>query len=148
MTIRTRLKGVVASLAMEATLEAVRGYLLELLEPVTPEHVYRAIKEDADPWDYTQKRVRNRGMYWARKLRRYQDRLTPSLVLEWLRKDRPDLASLILNMGPEGRSWLAKRTQGIKNSLWPPLKLKLKEMPKTETEEKAEEAKEKKFKML
>lgn len=130
------LRRVVGSLAMEAVLEAVRGYLQELLKDVTPEHVYQAIEEDADPWEYAPSRVRSRGRHWARKLRKYQDRLTPELVLKWLRSDRPDLASLIINSGRPGTLWLGGRTESIKLNLWPPLKggLKLVEKPEVTDE--------------
>ena len=113
-------KRIVASLAMEAVLEGVRGYLEELLRPVTPEKLYKAIQEDADPWEYAPSRVRRRGRTWARKLRKYQDRLNPQLVLEWLKADRPDLGSLVENMGPKGTKWLARMTESIKKQLWPP----------------------------
>lgn len=134
---RRGVKRVVASLAMEVVLEGVRGYLGEQLKPVTPEHLYQAIKEDADPWEHVPARVRRKGSIWARKLRRYQDRLTPELVLEWLKKDRPELGSLIENMGAEGKKWLAKWTERIKERLWPPeprLKLVPKEMFEAEEE--------------
>lgn len=114
-----RLKHVVVELAMEGVLEAVRGYLDEKLKPVTPEHLYKAIKEDADPWDYADKQVKIRGRRWAQKLRKRKNRLTPELVLEWLKKDRPDLASLIINMGSEGKKWLVRWTERTKNKLWP-----------------------------
>lgn len=113
-------KRVVASLAMEVVLEGVRGYLEELLKHITPEQLYESIKEDADPWEHAPGKVKRRGKIWARKLRKYQDRLTPRLVLEWLQADRPDLHSLIINMGPKGTKWLVRMTEGIKERLWPP----------------------------
>ena len=109
-----------SSIAMEAVLEGVRGYLEELLRPVTPEQLYQAINQDADPWEYAPSRVKRRGSTWARQLRKYQDRLTPQLVLYWIKADRPDLGSLIENMGSKGTKWLARRTESIKEQLWPP----------------------------
>ena len=107
-----------ASIAVEAVLEGVRGYLEELLRPVTPEDLYRAIQEDVDPWDFAPSRVRRRGSRWAREMRKYQDRVTPQLVLSWLQADRPDLHNLIINIGPKGTKWLARRTENIKEQLW------------------------------
>jgi hypothetical protein len=118
--VKSGVKRVVASLAMEVVLEGVRGYLDELLKPLTPEDLYKAIKEDADPWNAAPSKVKRRGSIWARKLRKYQDRLTPELVLDWLKEDRSDLHNLIINMGPEGTKWLARRTKSIKTQLWPP----------------------------
>lgn len=113
-------KKVVASIAMEAILEGVRGYLEELIRPLTPEQLYEAIQQDVDPWEYAPSKVKRRGSTWTRQMRKYQDRLTPQLVLDWLKADRPDLGSLIENMGPKGTKWLARRTESIKNHLWPP----------------------------
>lgn len=120
MSANRRIKRVVASIAMEGLLEVIRGYIEELLRPVTPEHLYTAIQEDADPWEYAPAKVRRRGSTWARQLRKYQDRITPQLVLEWLRADRPDLHNLIINMGSKGTKWIARMTEGIKEHLWPP----------------------------
>lgn len=126
-------KRVVASLAMEVVLEGVRGYLEEILRPVTPEHLYKAIQEDTSPWDNAPTRVKRRGRIWARKLRKYKDRLTPQLVLEWLQADRPDLHNLIINLGKKGMKWLAKWTEEIKERLWPPGGLKrVKKAPEEE----------------
>lgn len=137
------IKRVVASLAMEVVLEGVRGYLDELIKPLTPEDLYKAIMKDIDPWEHAPMRVRRRGSTWAHKLRKYQDRLTPELVLDWLKTDRPDLASLIENMGPKGTKWLARRTTEIKERLWPPeggLKLVRKGVEEEEPSEQPEEA--------
>ena len=105
---------------MEGVLEVVRGYLDELLRTVTPEKLYSAIQQDIDPWENAPVKVRKRGSTWARKMRKYQDRLTPQLILSWLQADRPDLHNLIINMGSTGTKWLARRTESIKKQLWPP----------------------------
>ena len=109
-----------ASIAMEALLEGIRGYLEELLRPLTPEQLYDAIQRDVDPWEYAPPKVKRRGSTWARNMRKYQDRLTPQLVLSWLHADRPDLHNLIINTGPKGTKWIARMTFGIKEHLWPP----------------------------
>ena len=113
------LKRVVGSLAMEVVLESVRGYLEELLKDVTPEDLYKAIQEDEDPWEHAPPKIRRRGSKWARNLEKYQDRITPQVVLDWLKADRPDLHSLIVNMGPKGTKWLTRRTRNFKEQLWP-----------------------------
>ena len=112
-------KRVMASVAMEAVLEGVRGYLMELLSDTKPEDLYKAIQEDTDPWDFAPSRVKRVGGKWAREMRKYQDRITPQLVLSWLQADRPDLHSLIINMGPTGTRWRGKRVRRIKKQLWP-----------------------------
>lgn len=120
MSAKRGVKRVVASIAMEAVLEGIRGYVEELLRPLTPEQLYEAIQQDADPWEYTPPKVKRRGSTWAQQMRKYQDRLTPQLVLSWLHADRPDLHNLIINMDPKGTRWLARMTEDVKLHLWPP----------------------------
>jgi len=119
---------------MEAVLESVRGYLEELLKPVTPEQLYEAIQQNVDPWKHAPVKVRRKGSTWARNLRKYQNRITPKLVLSWLQADRPDLHNLIINMGPKGTKWLTRMTESIKEHIWPPEE-KLKRVPKAPEKE-------------
>lgn len=119
MSAKRGLKKVVASIAMEVVLESVRGYLEELLTTVTPEKLYKAIQEDEDPWEHAPPKIKRRGSTWARNLEKYKDRITPQLLLEWLKADRPDLHGLIVNMGSPGTKWVARRTENFKEHLWP-----------------------------
>ena len=122
MKLPSSVKRVVESLAMETVLEGVRGYLKRLLRDVTPKHMYKAIAEDADPWDYAPRHVKIRGKRWAHKLRKHKDKLTPELVLDWLKTDHTNLATVVIYSGPKGKRWLAKWTERIKDQLWPPEK--------------------------
>lgn len=119
MSAKRGVKRVVASIAMEVILEGVRGYFEELLNSVTPEKLYEAIKTGVDPWDFAPSKIKRRGSTWVRQMSKYQDRLTPQLVLSWLQTDRPDLHSLIINMGPEGTKWIARKTKDVKLHLFP-----------------------------
>lgn len=119
MSAKRRVKRVVASIAMEAVLESVRGYLEELLRPVTPEALYKAIQENVNPWEQAPPKVKRKGSTWARNFQKYQDRITPQLVLEWLKADRPDLHSLIVNLDSKGTKWVRRMTENIKEHLWP-----------------------------
>jgi len=51
--------------------------------------------------------------------KRAQELLTADLVLQWLSEDRPELASLIINMGEKGKAWLEKDVKKIRKFLWP-----------------------------
>jgi len=104
---------------MEVVLESVRGYFEELLEPVTPELLYEAIQKDINPWEHAPPIIKKKGSTWTRNLKKYKDRITPQLVLDWLKADRPDLHNLIINMGPKGTRWLSRRTELFKEELWP-----------------------------
>ena len=116
---------------------------MELLKSVTPEQLHESIKKNVDPWNAAPSKVKRRGSTWARKLRKYKDRLPPQLVIEWLKADRPDLGSLVENMGSKGTKWLARMTEGIKDRLWPPeergLKLVREGLEEEEPPEEAEE---------
>ena len=119
MSVKSRFLRIGEELAMEAVLEGVRGYLQELMAPVKPEHLAQAIEEDLNPWRYAGPKVRSRGQQWAQKLRNHSDKVTPDLVLEWLKEDRKDLYQVIVSSGPKGRAWLAKWTRSVKEQLWP-----------------------------
>jgi len=111
-------KKVAEKLAVKYGLEAVRGYLIKRIEVVTPDHLYRAIKEGKHVWDVASERDKRRGRFWAKKFAKYKDKLTPKLVIDWLSEDRPDLASLLIHMGKEGGKWLAQEVEFIKAQLW------------------------------
>jgi len=114
------LSKVVEKVAVKYGLEVVRGYLLKRIEKVTPDHIYQAIKDDVRVWPLTIEADRKRGKRWARKFTKYKDQLTVKTVLLWLGEDRPELASVILNMpNKQGIKWLIKEVKEIKNKLWP-----------------------------
>jgi len=116
--LKSFLKTFVYELGIELVgLEAVRGYLLERLRKVTPNDLYKAIKEETSVWEVASEGDKHRGRIWARKFKSVKDRLTPKLVLEWLSKDRPDLA-MVIKLSDGGRNWLKKEVETIKEHLW------------------------------
>jgi len=108
------------------------------MKDVTPDDLYKAIKENTDLWTISPQLLQERGSKWAYQVRRFKDRINAQLVLGWLTEDRIDLASLIVNMGKEGKLWLVDQTENVKNQLWPPEVTRL-VLKRTETEEISEE---------
>lgn len=113
-------------MALEATLEAARGYLLERLKDVTPEDLYDAILTDTHTLNVSEEKDKRFGKRMARKFGKFvykgktvKELLTGDLVLQWLREDLPELASLIINMGDKGKAWLEKDVEKIKRFLFP-----------------------------
>jgi len=98
-------------------LQAVRGYVLRRLRLITPDHIYKAIKERIHVWDVATEKDKTRGKFWARKYKKYSRYFTPKLVMDWLREDRPDLASVILNH-PVGWAWWEREVEHIRRKLW------------------------------
>ena len=119
------IKRIAKEAALEAGLEVCRGYILERLEQVTPDDLYEAIKKGTHTLGVADEKDRKFGRKWAKrfektmfkgkKVRRY---LTPKLVLKWLCEDKSDLASLIINLNPEGMKWLEKDVKKIYGFLW------------------------------
>jgi len=109
------LRLVVERVAVRQGLEAVRGYVLKRLERVTPDDLYLAIKEGKKLWPVLSDADKRRGRIWARRFRKYRDKLTTKLVLMWLCEDRPDLASVILNL-PRKMSlrWLGEQVADLR----------------------------------
>lgn len=112
-------RNIMEELAMEGVLEAVRGYLEEKMRTLTPANLALAIDKDADPWEYTPTDVKSKGAQWAQKLRKHSDKVTPQMVRDWLKEDRPDLYHVIVTKGPKGQAWLVKWTSRVKSQLWP-----------------------------
>jgi len=111
------------NLAADVGLQIIRGYLVERLSSLTPQQLYDAIQRwDTDLWAHTNQEDKLRGQQWAHKYRRFQNHVTGENVYEWLRWDRPDLASCILNT-PKGLEWLEKVVANVKVNLWPPVEI-------------------------
>jgi len=106
---------VVERLAVRYGLEAVRGYVLKRLEGVTPDDLYLAIKGGRRLWPVIPDPDKRRGRLWSRRFGAYMDRLTTKTVLVWLSQDRPDLASVILNLPPKmGMRWLDQQVADLR----------------------------------
>jgi len=120
------LKGIARGLATEAGIEICRGYMIERMRPITTKDLYKAIKDSTHTMGVAEGKDRNFGKKWARvieKLSYKGDRirreyLTAENVLEWLKMDRPDLASLIINMNPAGIEWLREDVKQVYDFLF------------------------------
>jgi len=114
------LSKVAEKIATRYGLEVVRGYLLKRIEEVTPDHIYQAIKDGVSVWPLMIEADKKRAKRWAKRFAKYRDQLTANTVLMWLSEDRPELASVIINMpNKQGIKWLIKEVKEIKSKLWP-----------------------------
>lgn len=114
------LKRVAQKVAVKYGLEVARGFVLKKMEKVTVDDLYKAMKEDIHSWEVADKGTKRKGKRYAKKLRKHKGELTPQRVLQWLSVDRPDLASLILNMPEkEGIKWLREDVEILKNQVYP-----------------------------
>ena len=100
----------------EAMPEIIKGAMLEALieQKVTVEVLVEWIKTDHDLWDLFSPHIGN-NLDMISKLGPYKW-LTSEWLLESIRKERPDLASLILNW-EKASEWLARQLENIKNQL-------------------------------
>ena len=107
-------KNIAKHLAMEGGVEVVRGYVIERMRLVTAADLYKAIKDHTHTLSVAENRDKSFGQKWAKVIEKYtvdgkqlrREMMTPENVLAWLCSDRPDLGSLIINMGAEGKEWL------------------------------------------
>lgn len=114
-------KSIARELATEAGVEVCRGYMLERLRLVSPKDLYKAIKDGTHTLGVSEGKDRNFGRKWSKVIEKFsykgerlqREKLTPSNVLEWLKVDRPDLGSLLLNMGDEGKRWLEEDVKQV-----------------------------------
>ena len=120
-------KAIAKELVTEGGIEVVRGYTLERLRLVKPKDLYNAVKDGTHTLGVAENKDKRFAKRWAgiieklsyngEQLRR--ERLTPENVLTWLRVDRPDLASLLINMGDEGAKWLKDDVKQMYAFLFP-----------------------------
>jgi len=142
------LKSIGRELLAEGGIEVCRGYMIERLRLVTPKDLYNAIKSGTHTMGVTEERDRKFGRRWSKLIEKVsykgerikREYLTGENVLEWLRMDRPDLASLIMNMNPQGMEWLREDVKQVYGFLFsetkpqrkPSLTLVKREQPKKE----------------
>jgi len=120
------LKSIGKQFLVQGGIEVCRGYMRQRLRLVKPKDLYEAIIKGTHTLSVTEQEDRTFGKKWARIIERMnlqgkqirRDMLTAENVLEWLRVDRPDLASLIVNMNPEGMEWLREDVNQIYNFLF------------------------------
>ena len=113
-------------LGIEASLEVARGYLVERLNEITADDLYEAIQSGTHSLGVSSEKDKRFGRKLAKRFRKIlyegrtaRDHLTPELTLTWLREDRPDLASLIINMGEPAKKWLIEDAAQVREFLWP-----------------------------
>lgn len=131
-------KNIAKHLMMETGVEIVRGYVIERMRLVTPDDLYKAIRDQTHTLSVAETKDKNFGQKWAKIIERYsfdgkqlhREMMTPENVFAWLKEDRADLASLILNMGEEGQEWLRVDVDELFKFLFPeskpPLKMAIK----------------------
>ena len=120
-------KNLVKELGTEAGIEVIRGYVLERLRKVTTDDLYYGIKNKMHTMGVTEEKDRNFAKRWVNLMDRLsidgkrleKEDLTPENVLIWLKEDRPDLASLIINIGAEGKAWLEEDVKQVFKFLFP-----------------------------
>ena len=119
------LKRIGEELALEGSLEVCRGFLLERLRQVSPDDLYKAIVDNVHTMDVAEKKDRTFSEKMAKRFRdlsymgkKAQEHLAPELVLEWLKEDRVDLASLLINMKEKGIDWLREDIKQVREFLF------------------------------
>jgi len=109
-------------LGISAATEIVRGYLTAQLKNVTPNDLYISIIEDRDLWSVTPDKMKKAGHSfkgtYGKLFKQYEENITTELILKWLKKDRLDLFSTIINMPDnKGIIWLNVQVQKIKQQI-------------------------------
>jgi len=119
MSILESTKQFFTELGVQFAADIIQGYVLHMLEDFTAEDCYRAITDDIDLWtvipdkekDYLHFSLVRR---FKPHILKYADRITPEMVLTWLRKKRPDFASVIENYpDSKGYLWLERQVRNV-----------------------------------
>ena len=113
-------KRIATEVAVEATLETIRGFLQVRLAPLTPDLLYDAVKKGTHSWDVASEKDKRRARKWVGKIpRNLFKRFTADLYFDWLKEDFPELGSLLLNMHGEGRAWVQEDVKIVRAHLFP-----------------------------
>lgn len=107
----------------DAVISWLRGYIMESLAPVSPGHLSAAIRNDTDFWKKLpegKKRLVQRlaGTDMVREtFNKYANMINSETFLQWMKEDRPDLASCVINW-PDDRAikWLERGLEQVKKS--------------------------------
>lgn len=102
--------------------EIVRGYLNAQLKEVTPNSLYISIMGDSDLWSVTPDKMKQVGQKfkgtYGKLFKQYEADIDTELILKWLKKDRLDLYSTIINMPDnKGLTWIDKQVRKVKQQI-------------------------------
>ena len=112
-------KRLVTEVAVDATLETIRGFLQVRLELLTPDMLYEAVENGTHTWEVTSHKDKKRARKLAGKIpKRLRERFNADLYFVWLREDFPELASLLLNMHGKGMDWVKEDVKIMRASLY------------------------------
>jgi hypothetical protein len=120
VNIANALKSFGTNLAVGYGIDMVRGWLNEQLKRVSPSDLYEAILQDRNLWNATPDKLKNTGHRFKGSFgslfNKHFDKITPELLLKWMREDHQDLFSTIIN-SEGGVIWFAKQVDEIKQQI-------------------------------
>jgi len=103
-------------------LEVVKGFVLEIIKDVRAEDIPDAIKSNKDLWSISISdervapiisRLNPAFKYYLEK---FGGLITTETVINWLIKERPDIAMIIINTRG-GYDWLSRQVENFKERL-------------------------------
>jgi len=120
MNLKPKLKEFGVNMFAEIVVGVVRGFLNEAIKDVKPADLYNSIKNNLDLWSVTPNDIKSVGrglkLRFRPFLEKYQDMINVDLILEWLKRDKPELYSVIINTDG-GVEWLERQINTIKSKI-------------------------------
>lgn len=113
-----KVKNFLSNVLIEASLKLGRDFLNEKIKNVTPDDLIEAIKDDKSiiiPENIKKEGIETLKRY-SKLFMKFYNEINTELILTWLKEDRPDLYSVIINT-PNGIRWIEKEIENIKNML-------------------------------
>ena len=114
--------GFLKELSKSIILEVIKGFIIETIKNVKHQDIITAIKTNTNLYDVInmnpniRKAVLNLRDLYRPYIEEYRTLITPEAIIEWLRGDRPDIASLIVNTR-NGTEWLSRQIDAIIDGL-------------------------------
>jgi hypothetical protein len=117
---KIKAKGAMQNAMVAVALRAAQAWLNEALQDKTPMDCHESIQNNTDLWTVTPGNMKISGLARLKKhktlFKKFFDRINVGLILVWLKEDRPDLHSIILNT-EGGVEWLERQVNTIKEYL-------------------------------
>lgn len=113
-------KNFAGSIAAIIATNIVRAWFNHKLRKVTPDDLYKAIRDNTDLWEVTPDDIKKSGSNYkgsyGKLFKEYESEITPELIRNWIKEDHIQLYSLLINTSG-GIEWIDRQVRKIKQQI-------------------------------
>lgn len=98
----------------------VRAWFNRKLREVTPDDLYKAIRDNTDLWEVIPEDIKKAGSgykgSYIKHFKEFESEITPELIRKWIKEDHINLYGLLINT-PGGIAWIDNQVRKIKEQI-------------------------------